>query len=194
MRIFMTVDRKISSGLRAGLAVLCLAMTGCSGSVYHVESYGGFSNAALEAQSRTEGLQIQVDGSVGAVRGAPLAAAVATAMPTSVNGAPIRYAPCEAFSECPGDHLVWIFGPPAARPASAYPPAIAMNINWVGTYRPDPNNVTIKAALFQNGEVVSTAAGQVDASAPGDPAFQATIRRMATDVLSGPGLLYAITP
>jgi hypothetical protein len=183
-----------SYGLCAGLAILCLAMTGCSGSVYHAESYGGFSKAALEAQAGAEGLQIQVDGSVGAVRGAPLAGAVAAAMPANLNGAPIRYTPCEAYSECPGDHLVWTFGPPAARPASAYPPAIAMNINWVGTYRPDPNNVTIKAALFQNGEVVSTAAGQVDGSAPDDPAFQATIRRIAYDVLSGPGLLYSLAP
>jgi len=190
----MTVDRKFSRGLNACLAVLCLAMTGCSSKVYHAESYGGFSSAALVDQSNAGGLQIQVDGSVGTLRGAPLAAAVESAMPVSLNGAPIRYAACEAHSECPGDHLVWTFGPPAARPASAYPPWAAMNINWVGTYRPDPNNVTIKAALFQNGEVVSTAAGQVDASAPDDPAFQATIARMAHDVLSGPGLLYRITP
>jgi hypothetical protein len=190
----MIFDGKYAHSLRSGLAVLCLAMTGCSGSVYHVESYGGFSTAALEAQAGGDGLQIQVDGSVGAARGAPLAAAVAAAMPASVNGASIRYTPCEAYSECPGDHLVWTFGPPAARPASAYPPAIAMNVNWAGTYRPDPNDVTIKAALFQNGEVVSTAAGQVDALAPDDPAFQATIRRMASDVLSGPGLLYRVAP
>ncbi len=168
----------------AGIAAGALASTGCA-SVYHESASQDFSAAPLAAPG---GLPLQVDGTVGTLRGAALAQAVAQAMPASAGGGDVHYAPCEAYSECPGDHLVWTFGPPAARPASAYPPAIARNIDWIGDYRPSPNNVTAKLALIENGNVVASASGQVDASSPSDPAFQALVAAMTRSVLSGPGI------
>jgi hypothetical protein len=158
---------------------LCLPLAGCA--TYHTQTGNDFSGARLAT-----GIPFQVDGKVGSVQGTPLAAAVGAAMPASVGGSEFRYAACDAYTECPGDHLVWTFGPPAARPRSAYPPAIAVNLNWIGNYEPSPNNVTAKVALFQGGNVVASAAGQVDASDPSDPAFQAMIGQMSHAVLSGP--------
>ena len=161
---------------------LCLPLAGCA--TYHTQAGGGFSNAALTGAKG--GLPFQVDGKVGNVQGAPLATAVGAAMPAAVGGAEFHYAACDAYTECAGDHLVWTFGPPAARPRSAYPPAMAVNLNLVGGYEPSPNNVTAKVALFQGGNVVASAAGQVDARDPSDPAFQAMISQMSHAVLSGP--------
>jgi hypothetical protein len=42
--------------------------------------------------------------------------------------------------------------------------------------------------LFQGGEVVSSIAGQTDASGPSDPAFQSLVGGMAASVLSGPDI------
>jgi hypothetical protein len=168
--------RKAAAG---GAMIAALGLAGCS--VYHAETDGGFSSSAL---ATAKDLPIQVDGVVGGVRGDPLGQAVAAAMPTDVGGAALTYAPCTAYTECPGDHLVWTFGPPAARPTSAYPPALGTNVNWVGTWTPAPTNVTVKVALFQNGNVVSSAAGQVDAASPDDPAFKSLIASMTSTVLS----------
>ncbi len=165
------------------LASVALAATGCA-PVYHTEIDGGFAQAPLTSP---KGAALQVDGVVGGIEGEPLAQAVAAAMPSDVGGASFQYAPCEAYTECPGDHLVWTFGPPAARPASAYPPAISRNIDWIGDYRPAPNNITAKLAVFENGDVVATTAGQVDANGPDDPAFKALIAAMTRAVLSRPG-------
>lgn len=162
------------------LASVALAATGCA-PVYHTEIDGGFAQAPLTSP---KGAALQVDGVVGGIEGEPLAQAVAAAMPSDVGGASFQYAPCEAYTECPGDHLVWTFGPPAARPTSAYPPALGTNVNWVGTWTPAPTNVTVKVALFQNGNVVSSAAGQVDAASPDDPAFKSLIASMTSTVLS----------
>jgi hypothetical protein len=162
---------------------LCLALAACG--AYNAQTSNGFSDAALGAQ--TAGIPVQVDGSVGAVRGAPLAAAVAAAMPTSVEGKPAQYKPCDPYTECPGDHVVWTFGPPDWRSAYAHPPALAVNVaDWVGDYRPAPNNVAVKVALFQGGTVVASASGQVDANGPDDPAFRSLIASMSGKVLSGP--------
>ncbi len=170
--------------MRAACAAGLLAMTGCA-SVYHVENDEAFSSAPLTAGTP---VPLQVDGVVGGMQGEPLAQAVAAAMPP-VGGPNVQYAPCEAYTECPGDHLVWTFGPPAWRPASAYPPAISRNIDWIGNYRPAPNNIAAKLALFENGQVVGSASGQVDADSPSDPAFQAMVASMTRQVLSGPGFL-----
>lgn len=165
-------------------AGLCLMLAGCS--TYHSSAGGGFSTSGLTAAGSGPGIPFQVDGMVGSVQGAPLAAAVATAMPATVAGTPVHYGACEPFTECAGDHLVWTFGPPDARPASAYPPALGTNLNWFGHYQPAPNNVTVKVALFQGGNVVASTSGQTNADSPNDPAFQALIADMAATVLSGP--------
>jgi hypothetical protein len=160
-------------------------LTGCG--VYHADADEGLSEDSLTRAGTAEGVALQVDGAVGGVRGAALAQAVAGAMSKQVGDATIRYAPCPAFTECAGDHIVWTFGSPAARPASAYPPALATNIDWIGPYAPDSDNVTVKVALIQGGDVVASASGQVDAASPDDPAFRDLIKAMSRRVLSGPG-------
>jgi hypothetical protein len=169
------------------LASLLLPLAGCS--VYHAQAGGGFSDESLTAAGSASGIPFQVDGKVGGTQGAPLAAAVATAMPTSVGKATVHYTACEPYTECAGDHLVWTFGPPAARPAAAYPPAAAYNLHWFGGYEPAANNVTVKVALFQGGNVVASASGQTNADSPNDPAFQSLIAEMSASVLSGPDVL-----
>jgi len=176
------VIRRAGNGfLLLGTALLSVILGGCG--VYQSQISGNFSRSALAA-SAGGGIPIQVDGNVGGIRGAPLATAVAAAMPPSLDGAPSRYAPCEPYSECPGDHVVWTFGPPSARPASVHPPALSINLHQFGPYRPSPNDVTAKAALFQGGTVVASVSGQVDASGPDDPAFQSLIGRMSRTILS----------
>jgi len=165
-----------------GAVVLAAGLTGCS--VYNSQLDGGYSSAALTAGG---GLPVQVDGKVGGVQGAPLATAVTAAMPTSLGGAPLQYKPCEPYTECAGDHLVWTFGPPDARPASVHPPALSVNLTLFGAYRPEPNNVTVKVALFQSGHVVASASGQVDADNPNDPEFKSLISAMSDEVLVGAG-------
>jgi hypothetical protein len=163
---------------------LCAALTACG--TYNAQTSNSFSDAALSAE--TAGIPVQVDGSVGAVRGAPLAAAVAAAMPTTVEGKAAQYKPCEPYTECAGDHIVWTFGPPDWRSAYAHPPALALNVaDWVSD-RPVPNNVAVKVALFQGGTVVASASGQVDVSGPDDPAFRSLIASMSDKVLSGPDI------
>jgi hypothetical protein len=163
---------------------LCMALSACG--AYNAQTSNSYSDAALSAQ--TAGIPIQVDGSVGSVRGAPLATAVAAAMPKTVEGKAAQYAPCQPFTECAGDHIVWTFGPPDWRSAYAHPPALAVNVtDWVSD-RPAPNNVAVKVALFQGGTVVASASGQVDANNPDDPAFQALIAAMSSKVLSGPDI------
>ncbi len=168
------------------LASVLLPLAGCS--TYHSSAGGGFSDASLKNVGSSAGIPFQVDGKVGATQGAPLAAAVATAMPASVAGTTVHYTACEPYTECAGDHLVWTFGPPAARPASAYPPAAAYNLHWFG-YEPAANNVTVKVALFQGGNLVASASGQTNADSPNDPAFQSLIAGMSASVLSGPDVL-----
>ena len=182
-------NRKRSMNLLAA-AGLCLTLAGCS--VYHSSAGGGFSSTGLTASGTGTGIPFQVDGKVGGVQGAPLAAAVATAMPATVAGTSVHYGACEPFTECAGDHLVWTFGPPAARPASAYPAALGRNLNWFGDYEPAPNNVTVKVALFQGGNVVASTSGQTNADSPNDPAFQALIADMAATVLSGPDVFDSV--
>jgi len=165
-------------------ASLIIALAGCSS--YHTQVTGGFSDSALAAHGA---LPIQVDGKVGGVQGAPLAAAVAAAMPSSVDGVKLQYAQCEAYTECAGDHLVWTFGPPEARPSSVHPPALSYNVNLIGPYEPAPNNVAVKVALFQGGHLVASASGQVDANNPDDPAFKSLIDEMSAQVLEGPDWL-----
>jgi hypothetical protein len=165
---------------------LCLTLTGCG--VYNSSAGGGFSTSSLTAAGSGAGIPFQVDGKVGGIQGAPLAAAVGGAMPTSVAGATVHYAACEPYTECAGDHLVWTFGPPDARPASSHPPALGTNLNWFGSYEPAANNVTVKLALFQGGNVVASVSGQTDADSPNDPAFQALIAGMSQSVLSGPDI------
>jgi len=160
-------------------SMLCLPLAGCA--AYHTYAGNGFSGEALASASAKDGIPFQVDGKVGDVQGAPLATAVGAAMPASFH-----YAACAPYTECPGDHLVWTFGPPDARPRSAYRANTAYNLNWIGGYEPSPNNVTAKVALFQGGNVVASASGQVDASNPNDPAFQAMVADMSHTVLSGP--------
>jgi hypothetical protein len=169
----------------AAVVAFAAGLGGCS--VYQTDISGSFSEAALTTPGAAAGIPVQVDGKVGGVQGAPLATAVAAAMPTTVADAAVHYAPCAAYTECAGDHVVWTFGPPAARPTSAYPPFAAYNLNWLWGYQPAPNNVTVKVAVFQGGQVVSSASGQVDADNPGDPAFQALIADMSQAVLSSPG-------
>ena len=178
-------NRKHSMNLLA-VAGLSLTLAGCS--VYHSSVGGGFSSSGLTTEGTGSGIPFQVDGMVGSVQGAPLAAAVATAMPAAVDGTAVHYSACEPFTECAGDHLVWTFGPPAARPASAYPPAAAFNLNWFSGYEPAPSNVTVKVALFQGGNVVASASGQINADNPNDPAFQSLIAGMSATVLSGPDI------
>jgi hypothetical protein len=48
--------------------------------------------------------------------------------------------------------------------------------------------VTVKVALFQNGNPVASVSGQTDAASPNDPAFQALIAGMASEVMSGPDI------
>jgi len=176
-------NRKRSMNVLA-TAGLCLMLAGCG--VYHTSTGGGFSASALTEAGAGSGIPFQVDGKVGGVQGAPLAAAVATAMPATVAGTPVHYGACDPFTECAGNHLVWTFGPPAARPTSAYPAALGRNLNWFGDYEPASNNVSVKVALFQGGNVVASASGQTSADSPNDPAFQALIADMAASVLSGP--------
>jgi len=172
----------------AALGLFALGAAGCS--VYHAEVDGGFSASALTALGAGTGIPLQVDGAVGSVRGAALATAVAGSMPTTVEGTPVRYAPCDPYTECAGDHVVWTFGPPAARPASVYPSELHVNVDWIGGYQPSPANITAKVALFHGGTVVSSAAGQVDApNGTDDPAFRALIADMSRAVFSSPGLL-----
>jgi len=166
------------------LAGLCLTLAGCS--TYHASAGGGFSTADLTAAGTGPGIPFQVDGKVGGIQGAPLAAAVGMAMPASVAGTTVHYAACEPYTECAGNHLVWTFGPPAARPVSAYPPALGTNLNWFGGYQPAANNVSVKLALFQGGNVVASVSGQTEANGPDDPAFKNLVTEMSSSVLSGP--------
>jgi hypothetical protein len=161
-----------------------LALAGCS--TYHSSVSGNFSNQQLTSAGSGAGIPFQVDGSVGGVRGAPLAAAVATAMPATVDGTVVHYAACDPYTECAGDHLVWTFGPPSARPISVHPPALGMNVNWFSNYEPLPTNVAVKVALFQGGNPVASISGQTEAASPDDPAFKALIADMAAQVMSGP--------
>jgi hypothetical protein len=165
------------------LAAICLPLAGCA--TYHPAAGNGFSGKRLAEAGTAGGIQIQVDGKVGGVQGAPLAAAVSGAMPGTVAGTAVHYVACEPYTECPGDHLVFTFGPPAARPANAYPLSLATNVNWLG-YHPAPNNVTVKLALFQGGNPVASISGQTNADSPNDPAFQSLIASMSRSVLSGP--------
>jgi hypothetical protein len=176
-------NRKRSMNLLAA-AGLCLTLAGCS--VYHTSAGGGFSGTDLTAAGTGPGIPLQVDGKVGGIQGAPLAAAVSSAMPASVAGTAVHYAACEPYTECAGDHIVWTFGPPDARPTSAYPPALGRNFNWFGDYQPAPNNVAVTVALFQGGNVVASTSGQTNADSPNDPAFQSLIAQMSASVLSGP--------
>ena len=172
--------------LSSALAALALLppLAGCA--TYHTHVGNGFSGETLAAASAKSGIPFQVDGKVGNVQGAALASAISTAMPASVDGNEMHYAACAPYTECPGDHLVWTFGPPDARPRSAYPANTAYNLNWIGSYEPAPSNVTAKVALIQGGNVVASASGQVDADNPDDPAFKAMIAQMSDAVLSGP--------
>jgi hypothetical protein len=163
---------------------LTIGLAGCSS--YYNQTGGGFSSASLTAHGA---LPIQIDGKVGSVRGAPLAQAVAAAMPPAIDGVKLDYAPCKPYTECAGDHLVWTFGPPEARPASVHPPALSYNINLIGTYQPEPNNVAVKVVLIQGGHIVASAAGQVDADNPDDPGFKALIGDLSEQVLEGPDWL-----
>jgi hypothetical protein len=178
-----TINRKRSMSMLAAVG-FTLTLAGCS--TYHSAVSGNFSAEELTSAGGGAGIPLQVDGSVGGVRGAPLATAVSSAMPAAVAGAPVRYTACEPYTECAGDHLVWTFGPPEARPASAYPPALGTNLNWFGDYEPSPTNVSVKVALFQGGTPVASVSGQTDAASPNDPAFQALIADMAAQVMSGP--------
>jgi hypothetical protein len=182
-------SRRFARGLRwAASGMAALAMTGCS--VYHTEVDGNFSGSALTSLGSGAGIPLQVDGVVNGSRGDALAAAVAGSMPTSVEGAPVRYAPCDPYTECAGDHVVWTFGPPAARPTSVYPSELHFNADWIGSYQPSPANVTAKVALFQGGTVVSSTSGQVDApNGADDPAFRAMVAEMSQAIFSSPGWL-----
>jgi hypothetical protein len=163
-----------------------LALGGCT--TYHQEVGGGFSDADLSTLGAGTGIPLQVDGSVGGVSGAKLAAAVSTAMPSALGASNIHYRPCEPYTECSGDHVVWTFGPTAARPASNYPAALHVNLDWFGTYHPGADHVSAKVALFQGGNVVASADGQVDApQGADDPAFKAMIAEMSAAVMESPG-------
>ena len=179
----VSVNRKRSMSLLA-VAGLALTLAGCS--TYQSAVSGNFSGERLTSAGSGPGIAFQVDGTVGGVRGAQLATAVASAMPAAVEGSAVHYTACEPYTECAGDHLVWTFGPPTARPASAYPPALGTNLNWFGDYEPSPTNVTVKVALFQGGNPVASVSGQTDAASPNDPAFQQLIASMAQEVMSGP--------
>jgi hypothetical protein len=178
-----TVDRKRSMSMLAAVG-FTLTLAGCS--TYHSAVSGNFSAERLTSAGSGAGIPFQVDGSVGGVRGTPLATAVGGAMPATVAGASVHYSACQPYTECAGDHLVWTFGPPDARPASAFPPALGTNLNWFGDYEPSPTNVTVKVALFQDGTPVASVSGQTEAASPDDPAFQALVAKMAAEVMSGP--------
>ena len=172
------------------LAPILLALTlgGCA--VQQVEVDEGFSDAALAGQGSGAGIPVQVDGAVGDARGAALATAVTGAMPTDVAGTSVHYAACEPYQECAGDHVVWTFGPPSARSPWNYPAALHLNVGWIGDYAPGPSHVTAKVALFQGGNVVATAEGQVDApDGANDPAFRAMIEAMSRAIFAGHGLI-----
>ncbi len=149
------------------------SLAGCA-PVYHDEVFGSYSTSALTTAGAASGIPIQVDGKVG--------------------DAAVHYAPCAAYTECTGDHVVWTFGPPAARPASAYPSALATNIDWIGPYTPAPDNVAVKVAVIQHGTIVATAAGQVDADNPDSAAFQDLIASMARRVMPADGWLDPYLP
>jgi hypothetical protein len=70
----------------AGLIAIAIASGGCA-SVYHTEISDGFSAKPLTPAG---GLPLQVNGVVGGQRGAPLAQAVADAMPASVGGVAVQ--------------------------------------------------------------------------------------------------------
>jgi len=181
MSVSVNPKRSMSLLAAAGLA---LTLAGCS--TYHSSVSGSFSSERLTTAGSGPGIAFQVDGTVGGVRGAPLATAVASAMPAAVEGTAVHYTACEPYTECAGDHLVWTFGPPDARPASAYPPALGHNINWFNDYAPSPTNVSVKVALFQGGSPVASVSGQTEAASPNDPAFQQLIANMAQEVMSRP--------
>jgi hypothetical protein len=173
------------------VALLALALGGCA--VQRSEVDEGFSGEALTAQGTGAGIPVQVDGVVGNARGAALAASVTGAMPTEVAGTAVHYAACEPYQECPGDHVVWTFGPPSARSSWNYPAAFHFYPGWIGSYEPGPNHITAIVALFQGDNVVATADGQVDApNGADDPAFRAMIDQMSRAIFSGPGLLDGI--
>ena len=177
-----TDNRKRPMSMLAAVG-FTLTLAGCS--TYHSAASGNFSTERLTSGGGGTGIRFQVDGSVAGVRGAALATAVAGAMPATVAGTAVHYAACEPYTECAGDHLVWTFGPPAARPSSAYPAALGTNLNWFGDYEPSPTNVSVKVALFQNGNPVASVSGQTDAASPNDPAFQSLIASMASQVMDG---------
>lgn len=180
-----SINRTRSMSLLATAGIV-LTLAGCS--TYHSSVSGNFSGERLTSAGSGPGIAFQVDGTVGGVRGAQLATAIASAMPAAVDGTAVHYTACEPYTECAGDHLVWTFGPPAARPASAYPPALGTNLNWFGDYAPSPANVTVKVALFQGGNPVASLSGQTDAASPTDPAFQQLVASMAQHVMSGPDM------
>jgi hypothetical protein len=69
---------------------------------------------------------------------------------------------------------------------------VGTNLNWIGGYEPAANNVAVKVALFQGGNVVASVSGQTEADSPTDPAFQSLIANMAATVLSGPDILDSV--
>ena len=166
----------------AFLAVSLLA-AGCA--VFHQEVDDGYSGDALAAQSTAGGVPLQVDGSVSGLSGNPLAALVGGAMAASAGGSALRYTPCNP--DCAGDRIVWTFGPPAARPVTAYPAAFHVPLEWFDNGQPSATNVSAEVALFQGSRVVASASGQVDApEGANDPAFKAMIAEMSHAILSGP--------
>jgi hypothetical protein len=170
---------------RFAVMSMALAVAGCSS--YHSAGTNAYSAAGLTEVGAAGGIPLQVDGQVGGIRGAPLTAVVAAAMPATVDGAKVHYAPCEDYSECAGDHVVWTFGPPPARSNWSYPPALSVNVNWIGNPYPSKDKIAAEATLFQNGEPVSTVSGQVTADGANDPAFQSMISEMSGRLLTGPG-------
>ena len=174
----------VSGQLRFAVG-LAFALGGCS--TYHSASTEGYSGERLTQMGAGNGIALQVDGQVGGIRGAPLAAAVAAAMPTTVENTTVRYAPCEPYGECAGDHVVWTFGPPPARSSWSYPPALSLNVDWIGDGYPSKTKIAAEATLFQNGNPVATVSGQVSADNPNDPAFQSMIGEMSRSILTAPG-------
>jgi hypothetical protein len=181
----ISIGKHTRLAISLAFAGLCLPLAACG--TYHAAASNNFSAKKLTDAGSAAGIQIQVDGRVGAIQGAELAKAVAAAMPATIAGKPVHYVTCEEYTECVGDHLVFTFGAPAARPITAYPPAMAVNFNLIG-YKPAPNNVSVKLALFQDGNPVSSIAGQTDADSPSDPAFQSLIAQMSGTVISGPDI------
>ena len=166
-------------------AALSLQMAGCA--TFHPAAGNGFSGKKLADAGAAAGIPVQIDGKVGGIQGAALATAVTAALPATVAGNTVHYVACEPYAECPGDHLVFTFGPPAARPTNAYPLSLATNVNLLG-YSPSPNTVTAKLALFQGGTVVASISGQTAADSPNDPVFQSLVTSMSNSVLSGPDI------